>query len=102
MAEFREMVYQVGSAPACYGRSWGFESRHLSKNAKMSDISKGVANTIMPAQKNKVRPSLDLTSRCKETGSPDEYFLTAYKIESVLYVNVPLVLKILWPVKPLV
>jgi hypothetical protein len=63
------------------------------KNGRHKQRS-GQHNYARP-KKNKVRSSLDLTSRCKETGSKDEYFLTAYKFESVLYVNVPLVFKIL-------
>jgi hypothetical protein len=46
----------VGSAPACYGSSLGSNpdiSQNYKKyqNIKMGDISKGVANTLLPEKK---------------------------------------------------
>ncbi len=44
----------VGSAPACYGSTLG-SNPDIPQNSKISDISEGVAVSLKPAKKIKIK-----------------------------------------------
>ncbi len=52
VARLQGMVGQVGSAQACHGKLFGFESRHLSQIINGRQMQKEwVVNTLSPANK---------------------------------------------------